>query len=191
MKKIINNIQVFGLENAVRVSKYPMSIDTANLNNNITSTVNNLAKTPIGTGHDNFLLGIIVQFDLTFTIKAWTEMERYHFFDIISSQSTMHKITKFNIDTAYIEYVDKRTIDVIKDLIEQYNNTDDIDKKNKLYLKILYSNPCGMKLTAGVTTNYRQLKTIYRQRKNHRLPEWQNFCKEIEKLPFSEWITQN
>ena len=191
LEKIINNIQVFGLENAVRVSKYPMSIDTANLNNNITSTVNNLAKTPIGTGHDNFLLGIIVQFDLTFTIKAWIEMERYHFFDIISSQSTMHRITKFNIDTAYIEYVDKRTIDVIKDLIEEYNNTDDVDKKNKLYLKILYSNPCGMKLTAGVTTNYRQLKTIYKQRKNHRLPEWQNFCKEIEKLPFSEWITQN
>ena len=51
------------------------------------------------------------------------------------------------------------------------------------YLEILYSNPCGFKLTAGMTTNYRQLKTIYYQRKTHRLPEWREFCAEIEKLP--------
>ena len=54
---------------------------------------------------------------------------------------------------------------------------------------MLYSNPAGFRLTAGMTTNYRQLKTIYGQRKNHRLPEWREFCKWIEQLPYSEIIT--
>jgi hypothetical protein len=53
------------------------------------------------------------------------------------------------------------------------------------------SNPCGFKLTAGMTTNYRQLKTIYNQRKNHRLPEWRDFCTWITLLPFAELITNS
>lgn len=78
----------------------------------------------------------------------------------------------------------------MKDLVDDYNNSTEEEKKEK-YLKVLYSNPCGMKLTAGMTTNYRQLKTIYKQRKNHKLPEWRIFCKQIEELPHSEWITKN
>ena len=62
-------------------------------------------------------------------------------------------------------------------------------QKAKKYLEVLYSNPAGFRLTAGMTTNYRQLKTIYAQRKNHRLPEWRTFCKWIETLPMSELIT--
>ena len=63
-----------------------------------------------------------------------------------------------------------------------------IEAQQKRYLEILYSNPVGFKLTAGMTTNYRQLKTIYSQRRNHRLPEWQAFCDWIETLPHSEFI---
>jgi hypothetical protein len=28
------------------------------------------------------------------------------------------------------------------------------------------------------------LKTIYYQRKNHKLPEWREFCQWIEELPY-------
>ena len=56
------------------------------------------------------------------------------------------------------------------------------------YLEILYSNPCGFKLTARMTTNYRQLKTIFKQRQFHRLPEWREFCAWIKTLPSSELI---
>jgi hypothetical protein len=54
------------------------------------------------------------------------------------------------------------------------------------YLEILYSNPAGFKLTARLTTNYRCLKNIWRQRRNHRLPEWREFCKWIETLPYAK-----
>ena len=184
----ISNIRVYGLEDSIKRSKYPMSTDVNKLNSDITNTVNSLATTKIGEGHDNFLNGIIVQFDLTFTIKAWTELQRYHFIDFVSSQSTMHRITKFDLGNSYIKYVDKRIIDIMEELVEQYNSLTDKKEKKELYLKILYTNPSGMLLRAGMTTNYRQLKTIYKQRKNHRLPEWREFCKEIEKLPHSEWI---
>ena len=60
---------------------------------------------------------------------------------------------------------------------------------NERYLQILYSNPCGFRITARMTTNYRQLKTIYLQRRTHRLPEWRAFCGWIETLPCSEFIT--
>jgi hypothetical protein len=114
----------------------------------------------------------------------------------------MHRITKFNLDNAYADYVDTRIISIMREKIDDYNamieaeeemyqnaltyeelNSIKEEKKRK-YLEILYSNPCGFKLTAAMTTNYRQLKTIYHQRKNHRLPEWREFCEQIEQLPY-------
>ena len=65
------------------------------------------------------------------------------------------------------------------------------DKTPENYLTLLYNIPVGFQLTAGMTTNYRQLKTIYKQRRTHRLPEWREFCKWIESLPQSELIIGN
>ncbi len=177
---VISNIHVYGIENAIRGSKFPMSVDIGLLNSDIVERTKKLGQSPVGAAHDQFLTGCLVQFDLTFTVKAWTEAERYHFFDFISSQSTMHRISKFDLDNQYIEYVDPRMIEIMNELKDKYNETNDKED----YLRLLYSNPCGFKLTAAMTTNYRQLKTIYYQRKSHRLPEWVEFCKQIEELPY-------
>lgn len=188
IKDMINDVKVYGLDESVKASKYPMSVGIDVLNDEITPTVIRLSQAKKGSGHDNFLKGIVVQFDLTMTPKMSVELERYHFIDFVSSQSTMHRITKFDLDKAYIEYVDKRIIDIMKEKVADYNNETDEEAKKRKYLEILYSNPCGFKLTARMTTNYQQLKTIYSQRKNHRLPEWRTFCKWIETLPCSEFI---
>lgn len=190
---MISNINVYGIGAAVAASKYPMSNDIDSCTEEVTRRVESLAKTPIGEGHDNFLNGIIVQFDLCATNKFWTEFQRYHFFDFISSQSTMHRICRFDLDKAYIDFVDKRIVDIMKEKVNDYNSLDDkstIEAKRK-YLEILYSNPSGFKLTASITTNYRQLKTMYKQRKNHKLPEWRVFCEFIKSLPFGDWITDD
>ena len=63
--------------------------------------------------------------------------------------------------------------------------------RKEKYLEILYSNPAGFLLTARLTTNYRCLRNIYIQRKNHRLPEWREFCKWIETLPYAEELLVN
>ena len=113
------------------------------------------------------------------------ELQRYHFIDFVSSQSTMHRITKFDLDKAYIRYVDSRIIEIMKQKVAEYN----AEPTQEKYLELLYSNPCGMRLTARMTTNYRQLKTIFAQRKDHRLPEWRHLCYWITTLPHSELIT--
>ena len=193
----IENVNIYDLENCIKASKYPMSINTYNCNSEITNIVQSLAHSNKGEGHDQFLTGIRIAFDLTCSNKMWIEAERYRFLEFVSSQSTMHRITKFDLDNQYNEYVDSRIIDVMKRKIEWYNEMikfqqEETNKKEinewenkikKQYLEILYSNPSGFELTARLTTNYRCLKTIYSQRKNHTLPEWRKFCEWIESLP--------
>jgi len=186
--EMISDVEVYGLEQSVKASKYPMCVDTFKVTNEIVDRTIKLASAPKGSGHDNFLKGIIVQFDLAMTVKMSVEEERYHFIDFVSSQSTMHKITQFDLDKAYIKYVDKRMIEIMKEKVSEYNELTDKtseDAKEK-YLEILYSNPCGFRLTSRMTTNYQQLKTIYSQRKTHRLPEWRAFCDWIETLPYAK-----
>jgi hypothetical protein len=182
----ISNVKVYGLEDIIKAAKYHMALDTQKVNSEITKTTYSLFNSAPGSGHDCALKGIVVQFDLTMTPKMSVELERYHFIDFVSSQSTMHRITKFDLNNAYIEYVDKRVIEIIKEKVSKYNALEDksSEEAKKLYLEILYTNPCGIFLTARMTTNYQQLKTIYQQRRTHRLPEWQSFCDWCETLPY-------
>lgn len=181
---VATNVKVYGLDDSVKASKYPMAVHTEACSTEITDRVKTLAGCEPGTGHDQFLTGIIVQFDLTFSIKAWVEAERYHFFDFVSSQSTMHRITHFDLGQQCNKYVHKKIIEIVEDIISYYN----YDPTPENYLSVLYNIPVGFRLTARMTTNYRQLKTIYRQRKNHRLPEWREFCRWVEELPHSYLI---
>ena len=193
----VSNAYVYGLKNSIRGAKFPMSVNLDKVTDELTDGIKALAKTRPGEGHDQWLTGVVVQMDLTFTNKAWVEAERYSNLKFISSSSTMHRITKFDLDKSYNDYVDPRVIEIMKEKVDSFNNdfpkmsssTDQIEEFRDRYLEILYTNPAGFKLTARMSTNYRQLKIIYNQRKDHRLPEWRQFCKWIESLPFSYLIT--
>ena len=176
----IDNVKVYGFHESVTASKYPKSVDVNECNADMTDTVRKLGNADVGSGHDNFLNGIIVQFDLTFSIKAWVEAERYHFLDFVSSQSTMHKIAHLDPLKQCNEFVDEDAVKLLSRKIVAYNENPTPEN----YLRVLYNVPVGFELTARMTTNYRQLKTIYYQRKTHRLPEWREFCKWVETLPY-------
>lgn len=188
---VVSDVHVYGLEDAIKAAKYPYATSVEELTSDVIPVTPKLFGCKIGEGHDQALTGIVVQFDLTLPVKVWTEAQRYHFMDFVSSMSTMHRITKFDLNSAYNEYVDKRAIGIMKDKVAEYNNLTDAEAKKSKYLEILYTNPCGFKLTAKMTTNYRQLKTIYYQRKNHRLPEWRAFCEWIETLPMFKELVLN
>ena len=201
----VTNVKVYDLEESLHAAGYPMRTTTeweeapsVTLKRGV-----GLSKAADWVGaHDQFLTGIRVAFDLTFSNKAWVEAERYHFLEFVSSQSTMHRITKFDLDTCYNGYVDYRVIAIMKEKVAQYNELCEemkkVDSANEYevrrlknlltqkYLEILYTNPAGFTLTARMTTNYRCLKNIWRQRRNHRLPEWREFCKWIETLPYAK-----
>ena len=184
---MVDNVKVYGCHESVAASKYPKAVDVKDCNADMTQTVRKLGNADIGSGHDNFLNGIVVQFDLTFSNKAWVEAERYHFFDFVSSQSTMHKITELDPYKQCNKYVDVRAIKILDENIRKYK----ANPISENYLRVLYNIPSGFELTARMTTNYRQLKTIYYQRRNHRLPEWREFCKWIESLPYFKEMCLN
>ena len=148
-----------------------------------------LTKAPLNSGHVSWAKGVVVSMDITFTNKAWIELQRYHFIDIITSMSTMHRISKFELEEAFNEYTDPIIIHHLKYLQKDYNENP--TKEN--YLKLLYSTPSGLQMTGRVTTNYLQLMNIYQQRRTHLLPEWRYFCQQLlEELPlFYELLEMN
>lgn len=180
----IHNVKIYDMAESIAAAKYPMQVNPNPDDDRLTITLVKLAQCDMGTGHDNWLCGIRVAFDISLTVKCLVEEERYHFADIVSSNSTMHRITRFNLDEAYCKYVDRRMVSVMVELVQEYNENPTPDG----LLRILYSNPCGFTYTMRINTNYRQLKTMYAQRKNHRLPEWREFCQWIETLPHAELI---
>lgn len=147
-----------------------------------------LTKAPLNSGHVSWAKGVVVNMDITFTNKAWIEFQRYHFADIITGMSTMHRISKFDLNHVFNEYVDPLIIIRLEAIQKEYINNPTPEN----YLKLLYSTPSGILMTGRVTTNYLQLMNIYQQRRTHRLPEWREFCQELLELPmFKELLIAN
>ena len=195
----VSNVRVYGLDEAIRAAKYPKAVELDGLTAELTKGIKACSTCPTGTGHDNFLKGIIVQFDLTISEKAWLQAERYRFLDFVSSCSMMHKLQNMNPRTQCNRYVDPRVIDVLNEKIGEYNRLLNVRKEGiavtdetlkEARLEMLYNAPLGFELTAAMTTNYLQLKTILQQRRNHLLPDWQMFCDFIETLPRFLELTQ-
>lgn len=191
--KPISNIKVYDLEESMRAAGYPMRTDldeTPDFTKDWGRAQRLTKASRFNAAHAQFLTGVVVNFDLTFSNKAWIEAERYRFLNFVSSQSTMHCITKFGLRKQCNEYVDERIITIVQEYIDLYNSLtaqdeETIEFKKNLYLKILYNLPSGFQLTARMTTNYRCLLNIYLQRHDHRLPEWREFCNQLlEELPF-------
>ena len=184
--EVISNVKIYDLEESLVASGYPMRVEAVmrepDEKDYRRGTKLVEATLDGNTARHQFLTGIRVNFDLTFTNKGWVEAERYRFLEFVSSQSTMHRIAKFDLDKAYNEYVDPRVIDIMKELVDKYNE----NPTSENYLKVLYTNPAGFKITARMTTNYRCLRNIYIQRRNHRLPEWRAFCEWIASLPYAK-----
>ena len=195
----VSNVRVYGLDEAIRAAKYPKAVELDGLTAELTDGIKACSTCPTGTGHDNFLKGIIVQFDLTISEKAWLQAERYRFLDFVSSCSMMHKLQNMNPRTQCNRYVDPRVIDVLNEKIGEYNRLLNVRKEGiavtdetlkEARLEMLYNAPLGFELTAAMTTNYLQLKTILQQRRNHLLPDWQVVCDWIETLPRFLELTQ-
>lgn len=143
-----------------------------------------LANTPNGSGHQTFLSGIRVSFDLKYPNYIAPELQRYHWIDIVCSSSTMHRLLQMNMDSCFNKYVTEDARSMMKVLIQIYNR----DKTYENWMKVVSNCPRGIELFERVSTNYLQLKTIYHQRKHHKLiDDWQiGFCKNfVEKLPYA------
>lgn len=206
----IGCVRIYGLEPSVQASGLPLTEEYLQLpytseldkmeRGNITEAhlkhydrALRLGKCRQGTGHDCFLQGIIVQMNVTAPRYWWPELQRYHFVDFVSSMSTMHTIHRKvrawikHPELAYQEFSKQVLRTTVESYIDLAKSIIDLDGMPLSMKKaILKANlPEGYMQTARLTTNYRQLKTIYAQRKNHALSEWQTFCRWIEQLPMA------
>ena len=187
----IENTEVYGLNKSIVASGNAMRTKMANNTEDFTEKDLKRAKAlgaaQCGQGHDNFLNGIVVQFDLYAPLYMWKQIQRYHFLDFVSSQSTRHKLSNFDISAQCTEDVDPAILSRYEEMLKLYHEFG--NDNPLLWRRLVASLPCGFVLGATMTTNYRQLKTIYLQRKNHRLKEWHEFCAWCESLPhFMELI---
>lgn len=170
-----------------------------------------LAKAGGGSGHSNFRKGIRVSFDIKYPQYFTPELQRYGFLDIVTSSSKMHRLINMDLDMACTKYVTENSIKELRGHIDRYNrikNDEEFvgasfplrdgefivtqDKKEAMYYAFMMcvSNcPMGLELFMRCSTNYEQLATIYRQRKNHKLKEdWvEGFCEKfVKKLPYAK-----
>lgn len=148
-----------------------------------------------GESHDCFLCGIVVQANITAPRYWWPEFQRYHFADIVSSTSTMHRLSSF-IERARELSSTEELWELVGEHFDTLNAQEPVVKawmdcalNGNLSLEQLKASlPEGWLQTARITTNYRQLKTIYAQRHAHRLKEWRDFCDWILSLPHARLL---
>ena len=181
------NEEILGIESALKASGYPKQVytDREEDMNEMLSRGSRLGSCRTGAGHDCYLKGIVVQVDITAPQYWWLQFGRYHFADIVSSQSKMHKILNMNIAKQCNEYVSQDAITEICNRIDLYNQ----HPSDENYQRVVANTPMGLMLKARITTNYLQLKTMYKQRKHHKLEEWTIFCDWILELPYFEQLT--
>lgn len=187
----ISNVEVYGLQQSLIRAGYPLQVDIDHdmeswkVSDGITDVMLKrgvkLGTTKSGEGHDKFLRGIVVQFDLTAPRYFYQEWDTYHFAENLSSQSTMHRMVKFDVASMCNKFVDPIVIINLEKLIKKYIE----NPTEENFLKVKSNVPEGLELTRGVSTNYAELKTMYNQRCNHKLPEWRNvFCPWVLELPY-------
>ena len=191
----IDNVKVYDLEESIIASGLPMvacydesvfESQTLGLtcdNDNVHfKRACKLASNPAGSGHNNFLSGIVVSMNVTATNVWWMQMERYHFVQIVSSQSKMHRLRKIIEDCTFTYPSDIIDLSAFSDIMQRTGKSDDGTPRYSDE-ELAYRCPMGLELTARITTNYLQLKTIKNQRKNHKLAEWETFVEWIDSLP--------
>ena len=146
----IESTEVYGLNKAVIASGNAMR--TVMANNLLDPTDKDLKRAALlgttnpGEGHDNFLNGIIVQFDLYAPLYMWKQIQRYHFLDFVSSQSTMHRLLKFDVATQCVSDTDPVIVRRYQDLVADYNAAPDAAKWRTLVASL----PCGFVLGATI-----------------------------------------
>ena len=177
---------VIACRNAMRIT--PAKITDEEFNASMPRAII-LANSPSGSGHQTFLSGIRVSFDIKYPNYISPDLQRYHWIDIVSSSSKMHRLSFMDMDTCFNKYVTDESKEQMKRLVKKFNDP----KSYEDFMVMLSNCPQGIELFMRISTNYLQLRTLYRQRKNHKLKEdFGAVCEFIEKLPYAnEFIIGN
>lgn len=148
-----------------------------------------------GSDHSKFLRIITVSMDITAPMYWWAEFDTYKVGTVRNSCSKMHKllakpfeVTDFSFDKVFTEPamdIACAIVDMLNDMRNIWQACTDETQKKKLWYTILQLLPESYNQKSTVSLNYQVLRNIYHARKDHKLDEWREFCKMIEKLPYA------
>ena len=152
-----------------------------------------------GREHSKFMRMIHVAVDTDMPRYWWSETDTYHF-NTKNSCSTMHRLLNntnpITLDMFIICEEDKlwweNTIAELETLRVKYkyiqSTTKDSRKMDRLLVRAKRMLPEGFLQMRTWDTNYAELRSMYFQRRHHRLEEeWvDTFCKWVEELPYAK-----
>ena len=146
-----------------------------------------------GTEHRKYLRQIFVSMDITAPLYWWKETDQYRIGVTTNSCSTMHTIHKkpFEMDDFSYEHLESIGYNTMLKVIHALNvyRALYLNTKNKEdWYTMIQLLPSSYNQRRTITMNYENVVTIIKQRRGHKLDEWNEFVKELEQLPYVKEI---
>lgn len=146
-----------------------------------------------GSEHRKFLRQIFVSVDITAPLYWWKQFDTYKIGTVSNSCSTMHKIhaKQFCTDDFSYEDMTKGGLKTLSYIIESLNQARRIyleNKDKKYWFDMIKLLPECYNQKRTITMNYENILTICKQRKGHKLKEWEDFIKWAETLPYAKYF---
>ena len=164
--------------------------------------MNSLARA--GSDHAKYRRMMIVYLDIIAPLYWWKQFDTYKVGSVRVSCSTMHKIAakEFTIDDFSLDRIPNKDIDLPNCLLNTYHDgikcvIEALNAARSSFLKtgaedywyfLIQGNLDSYNVRATVMLNYEHLAKMHRERRNHKLDEWHDFCDWIKELPYSELI---
>lgn len=156
-----------------------------------------------GTDHRKFLRMIVVWCDITAPLYWWKEFDTYKIGTVANGCSTMHCIAdkEFTVNDFSHEHLNVASINSLERTIEDLNScregylneaiTENPEWHKETWWQMIQLLPSSYNQKRTVMLNYEVLMNIYKARKNHKLDEWRDFCKWVEKLPYMKELLED
>lgn len=155
-----------------------------------------LLKAAINSGsnsHSKFLRQIMVSADFTTSLTHWKQIDTYKVGTTTNSQSTMHRLSFTPITR---ECFDQRCFGIpefdkywdlhiakLEEIRKEYNET----KDPKYWSALVNLLPESWLQTRHWTGNYQCIRTMYFDRRNHKLKDWNtDFVNWVKTLPYAK-----
>jgi hypothetical protein len=156
--------------------------------------------TNAGTEHRKALRMIQIWATWILPRYVWTEADTYKIGMTRMSCSTMHKLgcRDLTVDDFQDGDVSQNTLEELNTLGEEYRDLVGNKNRKKVLRAMKKKLPEGFLQRADVNFNYETALNIFRQRKNHQLPEWrfggeglpESICHWLHTLPHLDKLVE-
>ena len=135
-----------------------------------------------GGGEDKFCRMVQYWWSVKAPRYLWQEIDQYRIGVTTQSESTIHKIMSRTLTQQDFERpISHPYLYHLNLLIKKYKETKDKD----LFLQLKNDLPEGFLQRRIWQLSFAQMLNIFKQRKNHRLPEWKQVCDAfVENTPY-------